>query len=329
MTGIADILSRASGSVEDFRGDVEPLAAMMRNSWGQEPAAPFLYTGELLADCLGYPGGELALAPSIYHGSQIMAFVAGCPRRALVDGTERRLLVSAFLTVAPEHKASGYGIVVWSELMRRAADAGFDGVINYCVDGEAMDRMIHGGCRLLGHPLRRVKSFSYLVRLLSAPSGGPPEPGREPSGADLITAASALTGQAELCRLWSEAEARWQLSRLGAVCARAGTDADPAVLTGNVITVADAARTRCLVVNDVLWGGLAGNDRRSLVDRLLDEAIDQGAGYATVPRLGYADLQPFVSAGFLPSPHTMHAYLTLWDATGPDRPVERYYLDVI
>jgi hypothetical protein len=83
------------------------------------------------------------------------------------------------------------------------------------------------------------------------------------------------------------------------------------------------------VVNDILWGGLAGHARQALVDRLLDQAVDRGAQFATVPRLGYADLQPFVAAGFEPSAHTMHAYLTLWAAPGPDEPVEGYYLDVI
>jgi hypothetical protein len=45
--------------------------------------------------------------------------------------------------------------------------------------------------------------------------------------------------------------------------------------------------------------------------------------------MGYADVRPFVVAGLVPSPHTMHAYLTLWSDPAAAQPVERYYLDVI
>src|SRR6202012_1715259 len=111
------------------------------------------------ADWLGGPGTPLA--PAIYTDEGLVAFAAGLPRQVEIAGAPRRILISTFLTVAPAHKSSGYGIVVWSELMRRAAAAGFDGVVNYCVDGQAMHRMIETGCRLLDLPLLRVKTFSY------------------------------------------------------------------------------------------------------------------------------------------------------------------------
>lgn len=336
MTAIADILSRSSGLIEDFRGDVEPLAAMMRASWADGESPPYLYTGELLTDCLRYPGAGHELAPAIYHDSEIVAFAAGLPRRALVGGTERRLLISAFLTVAPEHKAAGYGIVVWSELMRRAEAAGFDGVVSYCVDGEAMHRMIPQSCRLLGLPVTRIKSFSYLVRTFAGPLSDRAEAGW-PSAVDLVRAAAHGNGGNDdddhhhggLWRVWSEPEARWQLSRLGAASVAAGDDPGAGVLTGSVVTVADRDRTRCLVVDDILWGALAPDHRQALVHRLLTRAAAHGARFGIVPLLGYADLRPFMSAGFMHSPHTMHAYLTLWDGSAPDEPVERYYLDVI
>jgi hypothetical protein len=39
---------------------------------------------------------------------------------------------------AAEHRSSGHGIVIWSELVRRARAAGFDGMADSCVEGEAM-----------------------------------------------------------------------------------------------------------------------------------------------------------------------------------------------
>jgi hypothetical protein len=45
--------------------------------------------------------------------------------------------------------------------------------------------------------------------------------------------------------------------------------------------------------------------------------------------MGYADVRPFLAEGLVPSPHTMHAYLTLWSDPEAVQTVERYYLDVI
>jgi hypothetical protein len=327
MTGVARTVARASSAAEDFRGDYDRLAAMLQASWKQNATAPFLYTAEFLADCFRYPGSSFALAPTIYRGSEPIAFVVGQPRRVTIGDAERRILISTFLTVAPEHRSTGYGVVVWAELMRRAAQAGFDGVVNYCVDGEAMDRMIHGICRRLGLGLIRVASFSYLARSTWVPGGGELHPG--PSAGELAEAAAAMPGQAGLSRLWSDDEAAWQLSRCGAVSVKAGSAPPPGVLTGYVISVADAVGTRCLVVDDVLWGDLVADDRPALVRDLVMKATAAGARMAIVPVLGYADPQPFVASGFVPSPPTTHAYLVTWSDPAPSRAPDRYYLDVI
>jgi hypothetical protein len=62
---------------------------------------------------------------------------------------------------------------------------------------------------------------------------------------------------------------------------------------------------------------------------LLAQAAGDGAGYVVLPVMGYADVRPFLAVGLVPSPHTMHAYLTLWSDPGAVQTVERYYLDVI
>ena len=329
MTQIADTIGRAARAVEEFRGDHDELAAVMRASWVDGAGAPYLYTAELLADWMSYPGAERAPSPAIYADGSLVAFAAGLPRQVEIAGSTRQILVSTFLTVAPAQKAAGYGIVVWSELMRRAAAAGYDGVVNYCADGEAMHRMIETGCRLLELPLVRVKSFSYLVgRVTAGPRDGAGAV-QGPSAGQLAHAAAAARGPGDpaeqLWRVWSEAEADWQLSRIGSVAVGDGG----AVLTGSVVTVADEARSRYLVVDDVLWGSAGDEARRRLLAGLLARAAADGAGYAVLPVTGYADVRPFLAAGMVPSPHTMHAYLTLWSDPAAVRPVERYYLDVI
>jgi hypothetical protein len=329
MTQIADTIGRAARAVEEFRGDHEELAAVMRGSWVDGAGAPYLYTAELLADWMRYPGTERASAPAIYADGRLVAFAAGLPRQVEIAGTTRQILVSTFLTVAAAQKAAGYGIVVWSELMRRAAAAGYDGVVNYCADGEAMHRMIETGCRLLGLPLVCVKSFAYLVGRVTAGPGGGVGGAQRPSPVQLVDAAAAERGQgdaaARLWRVWSDAEAGWQLSRIGSVAVGDGD----AVLTGSVVTVADDARSRYLVVDDVLWGSADDGTRSRLLAGLLARAAGDGAGYAVLPVTGYADVRPFLGAGMVPSPHTMHAYLTLWSDPAAVRAVERYYLDVI
>jgi hypothetical protein len=329
MTGIADTIRRAAEEVEEFRGDYEELAAVMRDSWADGPGAPYLYTADLLAEWLRYPGAPLAQA--IYMDEGLVAFAAGLPRQVEIGGAIRRILISTFLTVASAQKAAGYGMVVWSELMRRAAAAGYDGVVNYCTDGAAMHRMIETGCRLLDLPVMRVKSFSYLVDTLApAPRGGGGAGERLPArrlvdGAAADAKRGRADDRAQLWRSWSDAEAEWQLSRTGAVAVSDGE----AVLTGSVVTVADAARSRCLVVDDVLWASAREEARLRLVADLLAQATADGASYVVLPVMGYADVRPFVAAGLRPSPHTMHAYLTLWSDPATVHTVERYYLDVI
>jgi hypothetical protein len=332
MVEIAHVLRRASDSVEDFRGDCAQLAALMQTSWGESPATTYLYSSELLADAFAYPGSSRSLAPSLYDGNELIAFVAGYPRRLRARGAQRQILISTFLTVASGRKDAGYGIVVWSELIRRARAAGFDGVVNYCVDRGPMDRMIAEGMRLLGVPVVRAASFFYLT--LALPSAGErfrprPDGIDRPSAEDLVTAAAGIGDGLDVCRLWSKEEAEWQLSRLGAIAVRGGPAGDPAVLTAYVISFADEERTRCLVIDDVLWGGASAQERVGLVHRLLAAARALGARAAALPLIGYADARPFVMAGFVPSPHTLHAYLTLWSEPALDPPIRGFYLDVM
>ena len=109
---------------------------------------------------------------------------------------------------------------------------------------------------------------------------------------------------------------------------RGGTDKEPAVLTGHVVFVDDADQTRCVVIQDILWGSAEGPDRQALARDLIMQAASRGARVAILPLVTYADMQPFADLGFFPTPHTVHAYLTAFSELVPGQPPQRYYLDV-
>lgn len=315
--------------VEDFRGDYEQLQAMIETSWAQNESPPLLYEAGFLADCFGYPGASFALAPAIYRDTEIVTFSAGLPRRMVIEGSERRLVLSSFLTVAPSYKSRGYGVVAWSELARRAAQSGFDGIVNYCVEGEAMNRIIDGCCRRIGIPNLKVAAIPYLSRVLwpkRSDSAG------KQSGASVegfLSAAAKITRGTPMARVWSAEEARWQLQRFGGVSVQGGEDGDPAVLTGYVMPIADRARTPCLVVEDVLWGSLDPGQCATMVRELLAQATAMGARIAIVPSLGYAPTEPFAACGFRPSQRVVNCYLSIWEGSMPSAPPAAWYLDVL
>ena len=147
---------------------------MMRASWADGPSAPYLYTPELLADWLGYPGADPPLAPAIYSDEGLVAFAAGLPaagrdRRGARGGSSSRPSSPLRPRRRRRATASSCGASSCGAPPRPDTTAS----INYCADGEAMHRMIETGCRLLDLPLVRVKSFSYLVGTLAPASRAP------------------------------------------------------------------------------------------------------------------------------------------------------------
>jgi hypothetical protein len=83
-----------------------------------------------------------------------------------------------------------------------------------------------------------------------------------------------------------------------------------------------------LIIEDVLWGTLEQPERLALVRQMLDQAIAAGAQMATVPSLGYADMEPFSAARFRRSPRVLQAYLTVFKGDPPPEAVSAMYLDV-
>ena len=319
-----------SSLFEDFRGDFDQLATMMEASWQQNRTPSFLYTAPFLADLFRYPGASFSLAPTLYRDGQPAAFVAGFPRSVRLDGKHLELLVVALLTVAKEHKGSGYGILVWTELARRARAAGFDGVLTYCVEGEAMNRMIEGASLGAGIPSVRIHTVSYLSRvLLGAKPAATGPPSGDVSPRDFVSLAKNASASVPLARRWSEDEAAWQCRREGVVSARRdGPGGRRGLLTGYVMQLVNAGRTKCLLAEDILWNELERDDREALARELTAAGAAAGAQLAIIPVLGYADTSAFAAVKFRPSGQRVHAYLSLWNGSQPTEPLSGYYLDV-
>jgi hypothetical protein len=312
--------------VDDCRADWRAIASMMQASWAENTQTSLFYTEEYLASLFSSPGASLAFAPAIYDNDRPVAFVAGFPRRVRLGRDRLNVMTAALLTVAPACKQRGYGIIVWTDLVRRARAAGFDGMVNYCVAGDSMERMIAGASRRLGFSASRVFSVRYSSRLL-------PPAAMQGAAADvdpptLVRLARAAGAGCDMAREMSPAEAAWLRSRRGGMVVTVRGRNSEGALTGYVVPVSDRHRTQCLVVDDILWGGLTFDERRRLVEQLVVAASAAGARIAIVPDMGYAEMAPFHESRFRPSGKVIQLYLSRWDGTPEPAAVSSCYLDV-
>jgi hypothetical protein len=320
-------------SIENFHGDFAQLASLMQASWAENSGQVLLYTSEFLSSCFEYPGAHFSLAPAIYVQSQPVAFVAGFPRRVKFNGREQKIIVITFLTVLPEYKKKGLGIIVWSELVNRARAAGFDGMVNYCVDGEPMNAMIVGSCNRLKLPIARIYSARYMSTVLrsTSQSEGPDDHNQQAADIFLDLAAPLVDSQ-PLARIWSKPEVEWQYVRRSEPITEAFyARGRSGLLTGYVKSISDKQHTRCLLIEDILWGTLTAEERQTLLQEFLKKAAGAAVRLATVPVLGYADMEPFKKARFQSTRRVLHAYLTLWSAGHadiPSEPLPSMYLDI-
>jgi GNAT superfamily N-acetyltransferase len=319
-----------SYSIEDFRGDFTEVASLIQRSWAENSKQPLLYTAEFLASCFEYPGASFSLAPTLYEGLRPVAFASGFPRRLRFKNRVIHVIVSSFLSVATEYKKRGYGVILWNELVKRAQAAGLDGMVNYCVDGEPMNGMILGCCRRLRLAAARIYSVHYLSRLLWPAEFDKTEHELEGGiSKAFLELAAPIVENLPLARIWSAEEADWQSTRrLGAITAWYAEGPRKGVLTGYVMQIADPDRTKCLLVEDLLWGSLEQHERQLLLRQLLNRAAGAGARIAIVPVLGYADLEPFLAVRFRASRRILNAYLVMWGGDTPIEELPSMYLDV-
>lgn len=326
---MSDGIQRQSRVVTDFRGDFDQLAKLMQASWSENPQQALLYTSRFLESFLHQPGADYALAPTVYDASTPIGFIAGIPRRLRYKGREWCIVVSTLLTVSPERKRTALGIALWSELVQRAQARGFDGMVNFCVDGEPMNAMIPGCCQRLHLPVEQVFSISYLTNMIPTKAKDEQLSTHSDVTEEFLATAAGVSAAADIGRCWTPDEVRWQYSREGVVAAHFRAGSRFGMLTGYIMALTDANHTRTLLVEDVLWGSLAPEEKTALVKALTARASALGARIATVPILGYADMEPFRAARFRPSARKVQTYLTLWSKDSPHlERVNSIYLDV-
>jgi len=335
LTEILPAIKAPRLSIENFRGDFKQLASLMQASWAENSTNTLLYSSEFVASCFEYPEADFSLAPAIYVESKPVGFVAGFPRRVKFNGRIQKIIVITFLTVAAEYKKKGWGIMLWSELVSRARAAGFDGMVNYCVDGEPMNAMIEGSCKRLKLPIARIFSARYMSTVLRSGNHGDGSHLKDNNqqAADIfLELASPLAARHPFARIWSKREAEWQcVRRFQPIVETFSVGDRVGLLTGYIMSISDKQHTRCLLIEDILWGTLAAEERQTLLQKFLNKAADAGVRLATVPILGYADMEPFKKARFQSTRRVLHAYLTLWSATHadlPSDPLPSMYLDL-
>jgi len=318
-----------------FRGDFGALAAMIQQSWASNSNQPLLYSEAFLRSAFDYPGSSFSLAPAVYGDAGLLGFLAGFPRavRWNADAHPARLTLNSFLTAATSVKGPGVAIKLWSDLVERCRDRGYEGTVNFCVEGDGMSRIMPLFSRLLKLKTERIFSVEFLVRLLRpAPSEPPAQIFDRDSDRDIdlfMELASALPGNLPLVRLWTRAEAEWQCrNRAGALTVSAEVGGRRGIITGYLMQAASAPPTTVVLLGDLFWGDLEPAERTELLERFLRAAAGQGARFASCPVLGYASLDPLTAAGFRRSKRVIHTYLTFWNGLQP-RPVPALYIDVL
>jgi hypothetical protein len=317
-------------SIENFRGDYQNLAELLRLSWGENSQQALYYSAEFLESFLNAPGAQSTLTPALYQDDALLAFAAGFNRTIEYRSQSFQLATNSFLSVLPEYKKFGFGIVLWSELVKRARANGLDGMLNFCVNGEPMNQMIEGSCRRLNLPVHRIFSVRYMSSLLQ-PQAFVAAPDVSPSThvEDFLSLAAKLAASQPLARKWTLEEAEWQcLRRTGGIFAHASYGSRRGFLTGYVMPIQDRERTKCLLVEDIFWDELHHEERIQLLHQFLSRAVSQGARMASVPDLGYADLSPFKKFRFFPARRVLHCYLTFFKGNLPLETLSSMYLDV-
>lgn len=316
------------GSPESFRGDFESLAAVVKDSWGENQHQSILCDAPLLRSAFAYPGASLDLAPTIYVDGSPAAFVAGFPRTVRLEGREKRLACITFWTTSPRFKKRGYGSQLWMEILRRAKESGYDGAVNFCVDGSATNEMVMNCGKRVNATVNRVFTIKYLGRLLQ-PAPIAKTTSCQGVAALFLAAASQISDSVPLARVWSREEAEWQcLRRAGAVFAAHKEGLRGGVVTGYVAEVIDKTAPKVLLVEDLLWGELDCQERLELLQDLLSQGATAGAQIAVAPLMGYAETATLRRAGFRQSRRLMHVYLTTWNGTPAPESLSSLYLDV-
>lgn len=314
--------------VENFRGDFARLSAMMIEAWSRRKEQALVYSEPYLRSCFEFPGMSAGLAPAIYDRGDPLAFIAGFPRRLKLHGRELNAVRASMLTTSASLNAAGWGIIVWSALVRRARALGFEAMVNYAVAGLGVDAFFLGCGRRLELTTTHVFRARCLASLLRPGDDAPPH-GGDADPRLFAAEANALAARTPIARVWSEAEAEWEIrSRYGAVAVQHTCGGRTGLAAGCVMQLAGAGAPKCVLVENVLWGGLEGTERQELLRAFLARAQGAGAGMAIVPCLNSFDTAPFREAGFRLSRRIIDIFISVWPGAASIQPAESIATDV-
>lgn len=318
----------ARASITSFRGDFRRLAGMMRQSWETNKEQPLRYTEEFLRSSFEYPGSSFSLAPSIYLGDEIAAFVAGFPRNVRFHGRPVRLLLNSFLTAALEVRKAGHGLMVWRNLIDRARAEGYEGTINFCVEGDEMNALMPRIAQSFQLNTHKIYTIEYLSRFVRPSAESPPAPISSVGIEMFLDLAAGIPDSVPLARTWTYPEAEWHCRGRSGALAVATVEGDRrGMLTGYAMEVGKQP-ARVAIMEDLLWGNLDAAERNGLLRRFVQAAAAQGALSVSCPILGYSSTETLIAAGFRPSRRTLQTWLTLWNGDNPV-PVPSLYVDVL
>jgi GNAT superfamily N-acetyltransferase len=310
-------------------GDLTAVADVINLSSREHRGPSMDYTPEFLSNLFTAPGDHPVIAPAYYDDGRLVAFVGGFPRRVSLGGNVRNLLLMTFFTVAPGYKRKGLGRSIWSECLRQARRAGYDGALHYCVDTNPSNAVTVAGAREAGFRARQMFTVPHLMflprRSRSAPMPAVDEPAMSDSVDRFLRAAASLDSQIPLKRWWNQPEAQSLHNRPGSIIT---THPDGAALSGYIFQMTDTNRTRCFFLEDVLWDCIGSEERIKLLQRCMAR-VSGLAELVIVPNLQYADFSPFTAIGFRRSPRTLNVYLTLWEDSFDQFPVPCMYADVL
>jgi hypothetical protein len=318
----------ARPKIETFRGDWAELEQMMQVSWSSNREQPMRYTQQFLRSAFDYPGSNIDLAPSIYSGETLKAFVGGFPRTARLWGRPVRLLLNSFLTASLEARKSGYGLILWRALLDRAEKAGYQGTINFCVQGDEMNEMMPAVARLFRLNTQQIYTVEYLSRFLRPAEARELLPASDLEIELFCELAAEIVDNVPLARTWTYAEAEWQCrNRCDAISASLKEGGHRGMLTGYAME-AGTPTTRVAMLEDLFWGDLDDSQRRALLRNFLDAAAARQCQVVSCPVLGYSSVETLTATGFRRSHRVLHTYLTLWNDQTP-RQVSSIYVDVV